>query len=327
MYFNSAMPNPYDVALRERAVHAYVSGEGSYRALAALFDLDHGTLERWVARWRTTHSVAPEPKGGGWRCPIDMRVLHAVVRDGPDATLAELCWEDNRRVPKVHRTTRASFHRALMRADFVHKKKRPRASEVDRPDVARKRAAFVRWVRRQDPNRLVFIDEAGANLAMGRSHVWVKRGHEYVEPRPMNWGDNLTLVGAIRRSGWVTMNTKWRAMNRLAFIAWVQRRLAPRLQVGDIVLLDNLQAHKAPEVRFFIEQRGARLRLLPPYSHDFNPIESAWALVKKRIRDGAPRTGTTLRRVVRYARYAVTPYHCHQFFAHAGYGNSSGHRG
>jgi transposase len=198
---------------------------------------------------------------------------------------------------------------------------------VDRPDVAAKRATFLRWVRRQDPNRLVFLDEAGANLAMGRSHVWVKRGEEYVEPRPMNWGDNLTVVGAIRRRGWVTMNTKWRAMNRPAFVAWVRRRLAPRLRRGDIVLLDNLQAHKAPEVRFFVEQRGATLRLLPPYSHDFNPIESAWGLVKKRIRDGAPRTGTTLRRVVRHARYAVTPYHCRQFFAHAGYGNSSGHRG
>ena len=65
-----------------------------------------------------------------------------------------------------------------------------------------KRAAFLRWIRRQDPRRLVFVDEAGANLAMGRSHAWVKRGEEYVEPRPMNWGDNLTLVGAIRRRGW-----------------------------------------------------------------------------------------------------------------------------
>lgn len=144
--------------------------------------------------------------------------------------------------------------------------------------MADKRAAFLRWVRRQDPNRLVFGDEAGANIAMGRSHVWVKRGEEYVEPRPMNWGDNLTLVGAVRRRGWVALSTKWRAMNTIAFIEWVRRQLAPRLCRGDIVLLDNLQAHKAPEMRFFIEQRGATLKLLPPYSHDFNPIERAWAL-------------------------------------------------
>jgi len=192
--------------------------------------------------------------------------------------------------------------------------------------VAAKRDAFVKWIRRRDPNRLIFVDEAGANLAMGRSHVWVKRGEEYVEPRPMNWGDNLTLVGAIRRTGWVTLGTKWHAMNRVSFIEWVRRRLAPRVRCGDIVLLDNLQAHRAPEVQFFIEQRGATLKPLPPYSHDFNPIEPVWALVKKRIRDHAPRTGWALRRVARAARHVVTPYHCRQYFAHAGYGNSSAHR-
>jgi transposase len=192
--------------------------------------------------------------------------------------------------------------------------------------VVAKREAFLRWRRRQDPARLVFLDEAGANLAMGRSHVWVQRGEEYVEPRPMNWGDNLTLVGAIRRNGWVVLNTKWRAMTKLAFIAWVRGRLAPRLRRGDIVLLDNLQAHKAPEVRFFIEARGATVKRLPPYSPDFNPIEPVWSLVKKHIRAYAPRTGPALRRVARAARYVVTPYHCRQYFAHAGYGHASGNR-
>lgn len=188
------------------------------------------------------------------------------------------------------------------------------------------RKAFVRWQRRQDPERLVFLDEAGANLAMGRSHVWVQRGEEYVEPRPMNWGDNLTLVGAIRRDGWVVLNTKWRAMNKRAFITWVRRCLAPRLRCGDIVVLDNLAAHKTWEVRACIEARGARVKYLPPYSHDFNPIEPVWSLVKKRIRAYAPRTGGALRRVARAARHAVTPFHCRQYFVHAGYGHSIGNR-
>ena len=139
----------------------------------------------------------------------------------------------------------------------------------------------------------------------------------------MNWGDNLTLIGAIRRNRWVTLSTKWRALDTATFIQWVRRRLAPRLRRGDIVVLDNLKAHKAPDVRRLIEQRGARLRYLPPYSHDFNPIEPAWALVKQRIRTYAPRTGLVLRRVARAARYVVRPHHCRQYFAHAGYGNSS----
>lgn len=178
-------------------------------------------------------------------------------------------------------------------------------------------------MRRVDPRRLVFLDEAGANIAMGRSHVWVPRGQEHVEARPTNWGDNLTMVGAIRQEGWVTLSTKWRAMTTARFLIWVRDRLAPRLRPGDIVVLDNLKAHKDPHVGVLIARRGATVRYLPPYSHDFNPIESAWGLVKKRIRRQAPRHAAALRRVARAARHVVRPHHCRQWFAHAGYGNSS----
>lgn len=190
---------------------------------------------------------------------------------------------------------------------------------MDRPDVHAKRARFRRWMRRIDPARLVVLDEAGANLAMGRSHAWVQRGHEFVEPRPMNWGTNLTLLGAIRPTGWVTLSTKWRAVTADVFAEWVRRRLAPRLRPGDIVLLDNLKAHQAPAVRLLITARGATLRFLPPYSPDFSPIEPAWSLVKREIRAHAPRTGAALRRIAQRARHVVKPSHCRRWFAHSGY--------
>lgn len=80
---------------------------------------------------------------------------------------------------------------------------------------------------RVDPRRLVFVDESGANLAMGRSHAWVYRGDELVEPRPMNWGNNLTMIGAIRRDRWLTLSTAWKAVNAERFVAWVRQTLAP----------------------------------------------------------------------------------------------------
>ena len=127
------MPNPYDVALRERAVTAYERGDGSYAQLAAVFDVDHRTLERWVARWRETESVAPQPRGGGWPCPIDLAILRAVVAEGPDATITELCWAYNRQVKRAQRTTRSSFHRALGREGYVLKENgRARAKSTDR---------------------------------------------------------------------------------------------------------------------------------------------------------------------------------------------------
>jgi transposase len=197
---------------------------------------------------------------------------------------------------------------------------------VDRPDVRAQRTAFLKWIWRIDPRRLVFLDEAGANIAMGRSHAWVQRGDEYVEARPMNWGDNLTMVGAMRCAGWITLSTKWRAMTTDAFVEWVRDQLVPRLRRGDVVLMDNLKAHRAPAVRVLIEGAGAVLRYLPPYSHDFNPIEAAWGVIKKRIRALAPRTASALRRVARAARHVITPRHCHQWFAHCGYVESSGFR-
>jgi transposase-like protein len=113
--FLEGMPNPYALALRERAVAAYERGEGSYALLGALFRVAPRTLERWVARHRATGSVAPFAKGGGWRCPIDLAVLHAVINERPDGTAAELCRVYNRRVRRARRTTPTSFYRAMRR--------------------------------------------------------------------------------------------------------------------------------------------------------------------------------------------------------------------
>ena len=108
-------------------------------------------------------------------------------------------------------------------------------------------------------------------------------------------------------------------MNTTRFVAWVRRRLVPALRRGDIVLLDNLAAHKARPVRDLIEQAGATVQYLPPYSYDFNPIESAWALMKKRIRRGGSAHGRhpARHRAARAPRR--TAVHCRSWFAHAGY--------
>ena len=165
----------------------------------------------------------------------------------------------------------------------------------------------------------MFLDEAGAHLAMGRSHAWVPRGDVYVEARPMNWGANLTMIGAIRVDGWLTMSTAWQAVNADRFVEWVASRLVPQLRVGDIVVMDNLRAHKDARVRPLIERAGATVAFLPPYSYDLNPIEPAWGLIKKRIRTLAPRTATALRIAAQHAWRVIRPDHCDNWYAHAGY--------
>jgi len=116
------MPNAYPQELRERAVRAYESGEGTYVEVAERFSISVPALERWVARSRSTGSVAAFAKGGGCVSPVNMDLLLEVLRDRPDATSGELAREYNRRAPRNGRVHRSSILRALHRAGFVFKK-------------------------------------------------------------------------------------------------------------------------------------------------------------------------------------------------------------
>ena len=198
-------------------------------------------------------------------------------------------------------------------------KKRCRPLECLRADVVEKRAAFLRKVKRIPANRLVFLDEAGLNHSMTRSHAWVKCGEEFVERLPMNWGKNLTIIGAIRLRGWVVQSTMFETANADRFVQWLNKRLLPKLRPGDVLIMDNAKPHHDARVRTSCEARGVRLIYLPPYSPDFNPIEPGWAVQKQYVRRCAPREKHALRRVARRARHRVTKQHCHRFFKHAGY--------
>jgi transposase len=185
--------------------------------------------------------------------------------------------------------------------------------------VVAKRAAFARRVPRLKARRYVFVDEAGANTGMLRSHAWIKAGQELVEGKPANWGGNMTMAGAVTLEGVLALNTMFKAMNRERFVLWVRDSLAPKLRKGDAVFMDNLKAHHDPLVEALVRARGAKVVYLPPYSPDLNPIESVWALIKKRIRAVAPRSKTALRKAAHAARHQVLPRHTVGFFRHAGY--------
>ena len=121
--------------------------------------------------------------------------------------------------------------------------KRRRPLEILRPDVVAKRAAFLDAVSRIPVDRLVFIDDSGMNTTMGRSHAWVKKGEEYIDFKPMNRGKGLTLLGAIRRAGWVLLSTMWLTVNADRFVAWLRGKLLRELDDGDALIMDNLAPH------------------------------------------------------------------------------------
>jgi transposase len=198
-------------------------------------------------------------------------------------------------------------------------KKTGHAAEQDRPDVLSRRQAWFDAQPELDPERLVFIDETGASTKMARRHGRSRRGERLRMGVPHGHWKTTTFVGALRLSGMTAPMVLDRAMTGAWFLAYVEQVLAPTLTPGDVVIMDNLPAHKSAAVRRTIEAAGAALRLLPPYSPDFNPIENAFAKLKALLRRAAARTVAGLERAIAQAIQTFTPTECANYFAATGY--------
>src|ERR1700674_3144426 len=158
-----------------------------------------------------------------------------------------------------------------------------------------------------------------ANTKMMRLHGRCVRGERLVDHVPQGHWKTITFVAALRRQGMGASQTIDGSMTGKKFLAYVERCLAPTLKRKDIVMIDNLPAHKAAGVREAIEARGAMLRYLPKYSPDLNPIEMPFSKLKAYLRKAAERTIPRLRRRIgRFAR-TLTTREASNYFRHAGY--------
>ena len=170
-----------------------------------------------------------------------------------------------------------------------------------------------------DPERLVFIDETGTSTKMARLRGRSPRGERCRAPIPHGHWKSTTFVGALRLSGMTAPMTLDGAMHGAAFTAYVEQVLVPTLRSGDIVVMDNLPAHKPAAVREAIERVGAELCFLPAYSPDFNPIEMAFSKIKALLKKAAARTVTDLWDAIAGAIDAVTPHDAANYFIATGY--------
>ena len=182
-----------------------------------------------------------------------------------------------------------------------------------------RREAWERMQPELDPARLVFIDESGADTKMARRYGRSPRGARCRAALPHGHWKTTTLVAGLRLDGVTAPMVIDGAMDGEMFLAWTKQMLAPTLRHGDVVIMDNLPAHKVAGVREAIEAAGARLHYLPPYSPDFNPIEKAFAQIKAFLRKAAARTIAALWDAITAAIDAVTPDACANYFANAGY--------
>jgi transposase len=185
--------------------------------------------------------------------------------------------------------------------------------------VRARREAWFDLQPELDPAKLLFLDETGATTKMARLRGRSPRGARCRAAVPHGHWKTTTLVAGLRLDGLTAPMVIDGAMNGEAFTAYAETFLAPVLTAGDIVIMDNLPAHKVSGARTAIERAGAKLLFLPPYSPDFNPIEQAFAKIKALLRKAAARTLRALEAAIADALDAFTPGECANYFSNSGY--------
>ena len=174
-----------------------------------------------------------------------------------------------------------------------------------------------------DQNRLVFLDESGVNLNMTRRYgraIGKARVYDYV---PLNTPRNTTLLSSIRIEDAAMVHKEISgALNGVIFLEYIRNDLAPTLRQGDIVIMDNLRVHKVAGVRQAIEEKGATVLYLPPYSPDLNPIEMLWSKIKAFLREQKARDAAILLDKIQEAYDKVSLQDILGWFTTAGYMHS-----
>ena len=182
-----------------------------------------------------------------------------------------------------------------------------------------KRAWFWRRLKELDVRRFRFIDEAGSNLSLTRRYARAPRGERITESVPRNYGQQTSIISAVGLSGAAATMTVEGAVDTTIFNVYVEQVLRPTIAVGDILILDNLSAHRASCSERMAAEQGATVVWLPPYSPDFSPIELMWSKIKAALRAAKARTREELERALVAALALVTPEDCEGWFKHCGY--------
>jgi len=168
-------------------------------------------------------------------------------------------------------------------------------------------------------SRLVFVDECATNISLRSLYAWSRRGERAPCKAPRNWGKNVTLLSSITLSGMGPSIAVEGATTGAVFEAYVKEALVPSLRPGQVVIMDNLSAHKGERIRKLIEGRECELLYLPHYSPDLNPIEQAFSKLKGLLRGAGVRTREALIEAMGTALPEINARDASGFFRHCGY--------
>ncbi len=170
-----------------------------------------------------------------------------------------------------------------------------------------------------EPGRLLFVDECGTHTSLAPIYGYAPRGERLSVSVPRNRGENTTLLSSVTLEGMGPSLAVEGATTARVFETYVEKVLIPSLEPGQIVVMDNLSAHRPKHIRELIEQHGCELLYLPAYSPDYNPIEEAFAKIKNLLRKATARSEEVLVEAIAAALSAITAEDIRGYFQHAGY--------
>lgn len=183
------------------------------------------------------------------------------------------------------------------------------------------RLLFADVISSVPAQRVVVVDESGTHIGMTPTHARAPRGQRAYDTTLRNYGHNLTLLSSLRLSGIDASMVIEGSVNSAIFETYIRDVLGPTLAEGDIVVMDNLRCHKTALVEALVQQRGASILWLPPYSPDFSPIEHAFSKLKAYLRHAKAQTLPTLIEAISQALLAITHLDAIGWFTHCGFLN------
>jgi transposase len=284
---------------------------------ARTFDVSLSSVKRYVNKAGRGESLVPK------KSPGSAPKLDETKRESSWRTTSPGALYHSAAAPRLHRDHHGALGEPLYRVPRHRPENRLHEEKGGR--VATERDEFLRAAWRVmvtaavEPERLIFVDECGLHTSLSPIYGYAPMGERLHLPVPRNRGKNTTLLASMAIDGMGPSLAVEGATTARVFQTYVGRVLAPSLEPGQIVVMDNLSAHKPRRIRELIDERGCQLVYLPAYSPEYNPIEEAFAKIKNLLRKVTARSKEALVEAIGTALSAVSAQDARGFFEHAGY--------
>jgi len=301
--------------LRRRIFDARQEGETTSE-VAERFAVSPAFVRRLMQRHREVGNIDAKsgPRGPKRKLAADADRIRQLLTETPDLTVAEV-----RQRLALTTVCMLTVWRAIRLLDMTFKKKSIHAAERERKDVQTMRLIWPEIITMHAPKRLIFLDETWFVTNMTRLFGFAPRGQRLHASVPHGHYKKITFVGGLTTQGIIAPKVFDGSLNADIFSDYIEKVLAPVTRPGDLLIMDNLSAHKTTLVRATLEKHKIAYQCLPPYSPDLNPIENAFSKLKHLARKAAERTIDGLTKLIHRLIGDIRPVDCINYFKNCGY--------